>query len=38
MHTIWIYEKKYLFCDSCGFIFDQKWNNVSLSDLVLAGY
>ena len=32
MHKIWSYEKKGLFCDSCNFIFDQKWNN----DLVLA--
>ena len=29
-------ERKSLFCDSCDFIFDQKWHNLSLSDLVLA--
>ena len=29
-------ERKHLFCDSCDFIFDQKWHNLSLSDLVLA--
>ena len=27
-------ERKSLFCDSCDFIFDQKWHNLSLSDLV----
>ena len=29
-------KRKSLFCDSCDFIFDQKWHNLSLSDLVLA--
>ena len=29
-------KRKGLFCDSCDFIFDQKWHNLSLSDLVLA--
>ena len=29
-------QNKSLFCDSCDFIFDQKWNNLSLFDLVLA--
>ena len=29
-------KRQNLFCDSCDFIFDQKWHNLSLSDLVLA--
>ena len=29
-------KRKGLFCDSWNFIFDQKWHNLSLSDLVLA--
>ena len=29
-------KRKSLFCDSCDFIFDRKWHNLSLSDLVLA--
>ena len=29
-------EWQSLFCDSCDFIFDQMWHNLSLSDLVLA--
>ena len=36
MHKIWSYGKKKLVCDSCDFIFDQKWHNLSLSDHVLA--
>ena len=34
MHKIWSYKRMCLFCDSCDFIFDQKWNNLSLSDAV----